>query len=550
MILGGYGVFGGRLAQLLSDDARLTLLIAGRDGTKARAFCDRFPGPATTLPVQADRAATPELIACHNPDIVVDASGPFQAYGDDPYLVPRAAIAAGIPYLDLADGADFVAGITALDASAHAAGVFVLSGASSFPVLTHAVLAELARGMTIRKVTGGIAPSPHAGVGMNVLRAVLGYAGSDVALQRNGQPAYGIGLGDSLIATVSVPGEIPLHPLRFSLVDVPDLRALPAAMPGIETLWMGAAPQPALLHRALTLAARLRHALQLPSLAPLAPLAHWLLNLHPMGEHRGGMFIEATGTADNRPVTRSWHLLAEGDDGPFIPSMAVELIIRHWLSGQPPAPGARAALGALSLADYDGAFARRTITTGWRDDAPDALYPATLGPVFAALPATVQALHRPGENAVWQGQASVTRGKGRVAALVARLFGFPAAGVQPVTVTFTTDPAGRETWARAFGSSQMRSTQEAGRGLMRHLVVERFGPFAFGLALQLRAGRLNILPRRWTLLGLPLPRALMPGGDAWEEEAHGTFRFHVEITLPLIGPVVTYEGWLEPQVGA
>ncbi|MBL4926500.1 DUF4166 domain-containing protein [Fuscibacter oryzae] len=291
-------------------------------------------------------------------------------------------------------------------------------------------------------------------------------------------------------------------------------------------------------------------ALQLPSLAPLAPLAHWLLNMRPTGEHRGGMFIEATGTADNRPVTRSWHLLAEGDDGPLIPSMTVERIIRHWLNGQPPAPGARAALGALTLADYEAAFARRTITTGWRDDAPDALYPTTLGPAFAHLPETLRRLHQPGARAIWQGQAQVTRGKGRIAALVARLFGFPAAGVQPVTVTFTTDETGRESWSRVFGTSRMRSTQEAGRGAMRHLVVERFGPFAFGLALQLRERRLNIIPRRWSLFGLPLPRAQLPGGDAWEEETDGTFRFHVEITLPLIGPVVTYEGWLESQGGA
>lgn len=222
MIIGGYGVFGGRLAQLLSDDARLTLLIAGRDGTKARAFCDRFPGPATALPVQADRAATPELIARHNPDIVVDASGPFQAYGDDPYLVPRAAIAAGIPYLDSADGADFVAGITALDASAHAAGCSCRPGYRAFLVLTHAVLAELARGMTIRKVTGGIAPSPYAGVGMNVLRAVLGYAGSDVHRKGTVSPPMASALADSLIATVSVPGDIPLHPCasRWSMFPI------------------------------------------------------------------------------------------------------------------------------------------------------------------------------------------------------------------------------------------------------------------------------------------------------------------------------------------
>ena len=39
LILGGYGNFGGRLARLLADDARLTLLIAGRSYKRAKRFC-------------------------------------------------------------------------------------------------------------------------------------------------------------------------------------------------------------------------------------------------------------------------------------------------------------------------------------------------------------------------------------------------------------------------------------------------------------------------------------------------------------------------------
>ncbi len=38
LILGGYGTFGGRLAQLLVDEARLTLIIAGRSRAKAQAL--------------------------------------------------------------------------------------------------------------------------------------------------------------------------------------------------------------------------------------------------------------------------------------------------------------------------------------------------------------------------------------------------------------------------------------------------------------------------------------------------------------------------------
>src|SRR3546814_9248174 len=85
----------------------------------------------------------------------------------------EACIAAGIDYLDFADGADFVFGIDRFDAAAKAADIFVLSGVSSFPALTGAVLREMARTMDIRSVEGGIAPSPFAGIGLNVMRAVV-----------------------------------------------------------------------------------------------------------------------------------------------------------------------------------------------------------------------------------------------------------------------------------------------------------------------------------------------------------------------------------------
>lgn len=547
LVLGGYGVFGGRLAQLLQDDPGLILLLAGRDGQKARAFATALGGAATVLPLALDRSDIALALAQHSPDLVVDASGPFQSYCDDPYLVPKAAIAARVPYLDLADGADFVEGIGALDAQARAAGVFVLAGVSSFPVLTHAVLTEMGKRLQVTEVTGGIAPSPYAGVGMNVLRAVLGYAGAPVRLWRHGRPATGVGLGDSMVATVAVPGKVPLQPLRFSLVDVPDLRVLPPAHPGLQTLWMGAAPQPRFLHRLLTLLALTRAKLHLPSLAPLAPVAHWLLNLRPMGEHRGGMLLAAKGLRGDQPAQVSWHLLAEGNDGPLIPSMAVAILVRKMQQGLAPAAGARAGIGCLTLKDYETVFAGRTILTGWRDGRQTEPYPETLAPVFHDLPPILQHLHHPGTRSIWRGRAKVTRGKGILAALVAALFRFPKAGfAQPVEVTFTTDALGRETWTRRFGSRVMRSTQEIGKGRDAALIVERFGPFRFGLALDWDGTRLQIIPRRWGIGPLPLPRWLTPRGPAWEEVRDGRFHFHVEIILPLIGPVVRYEGWLEP----
>jgi hypothetical protein len=402
--------------------------------------------------------------------------------------------------------------------------------------------------MTIAHVRGGIAPSPHAGVGMNVMRAVLGYAGAPVSLWKNGQRIILPGLGSTLRYTIAPPGRLPMHNTLFSLVEVPDLLAIPAIMPDVKSLWMGAGPVPELLHRLLISLARWRARLHLPALHWLAPICYTVLNSMRYGPHRGGMFIEAEGECAGRTITRAWHMVAEGDDGPLIPSMACEAIIRRGLAGTPPAPGARSGLGAVSLSDYEAMFAGRKIYTGWREPTAAPLYPQTLGSAFAALPATLQNLHQPGPLAEWQGEALVTRGQSHIATLVAKLFGFPDEGTKiPVTLRFRTDSAGREQWQRNFAGRLMVSTQEAGLGRNKHLIVERFGPFAFGLALVLDEGKLRIIPRRWAFLGLPLPYALMPKGETYEHEAANRFNFHVEINLPLIGPVVSYEGWLTPR---
>ena len=50
--------------------------------------------------------------------------------------------------------------------------------------------------------------------------------------------------------TVAPPGRLPLRNLHFSLVDVPDLQLNPSEMPSIKSLWIGAGPVPAILHRA------------------------------------------------------------------------------------------------------------------------------------------------------------------------------------------------------------------------------------------------------------------------------------------------------------
>lgn len=547
LILGGYGVFGGRLAELLRDVAEIELIIAGRDRAKAEAFCAHYRGQARVAPLALDRREIANALAAHAPDLVVDASGPFQDYGADRYRVIEACIAARIDYVDFADAADFVFGVARFDAAAKAAGLFVLSGVSSFPVLTAAVLHEMARSMDIVAVEGGIAPSPFAGIGLNVMRAVVGYAGAPVKVRRDGREAYGTGLAESTRFTVAVPGRLPLRNIRFSLVDVPDLQVIPPYYPAMTDIWMGAGPVPEFLHRVLNLLAKARARFGLPSLEPLSPLFYRVLNLMKFGEHRGGMFVRARGVIDGEAVERSWHLLAEGDDGPYIPSMAIEAVIRGLLAGKRPASGARSGIGALDLADYDALFRDRTIHTGFREaETGLPLYRRILGSAFDALPPRLRELHGSAAARCWRGQAEVRRGRGILARGIAALMGFPPETPRAaVTVSFTPEGTA-ERWTRSFDGRPFSSLQSCGAGRDAYLLVERFGIARFALALVVDDDRLILVPRRWSVLGVPMPRFLLPRGLSFESEDAGRFRFDVEIAAPIIGLIVAYKGVLEP----
>lgn len=547
LILGGYGVFGGRLARLLSDLSELELLICGRTLAAAQRFCEDYRGAPRVRPLAVDRRDIEGVLQAERPDLVVDASGPFQDYGDRQYNVVEACIALRIDYLDFADAADFVFGVARFDAAARAAGVFVLSGVSSFPVLTAAVLREMAQRMTLVSVDGGIAPSPYAGIGLNVMRAVVGYAGAPVKLQRDGAPGHGLGLAETRRFTIAVPGRLPLRNLHFSLVEVPDLQVIPPEHPSLTDIWMGAGPVPEVLHRVLNLLARARARFKLPSLEPLSPLFYRVLNLMKFGDHRGGMYVRARGLHDGMETTLSWHLLAEGDDGPYIPSMAIEAVVRKLLAGTRPADGARPATHALELSDYQTLFAGRHIHTGFRHEDPTAsLYRQVLGSAFDALPPQVQALHEASGARQWSGVARIRRGTGLLSRLVAAVIGFPKAAEQvPVTVAFTPERGG-ERWTRDFAGRRFSSWQRRGAGRNDALLVERFGAIDVALALVVDGDRLTLVPRRWSCLGIPLPKALLPKGTTFETEVDGRFVFDVEIAAPLVGLIVAYRGSLLP----
>lgn len=544
LILGGYGAFGARLATLLASEAGVELIIAGRSLERARAVAARVGGVAARVDRDGDVAGA---LATLKPDVLVDASGPFQGYGPDPYRVIRACLAAGVDYLDLADGADFVAGVGALDADARAAGRLALSGLSTLPALSFAAARALAADMDVlESLEIGIAPSPKAPLGLSVVAATASYAGAPVKRLQDGRAVDALGVVEARRWTIGPAGSLPLGRRLFVLADAPDLRLAPQAWSGLKTIWTGAGPSPQGPLRLLRLWAWLRSRGLAPPLIPFAGLFHRVINILRWGDDRGGMVVEARGLRAGEPVVRSWMLIAEGDDGPFIPAMAAAAVIRRRLAGQPPAPGARAATEELELADFKPLFDARKISTGFWEAPPSdmSVFQRVLGEAFDSLPEPVRALHAARGDETWTGTASVERGANPLAHLACAIIGLPAAiGQTPVKVEVLRRN-GRETWRRTFGTQSFFSHLSLGQGRNARLILERFGPLTFPMALVARDGRLDFVIRGWSALGLPLPAALAPRSETFEAASNGRFTFDVEIALPLIGRIIRYQGVL------
>ena len=145
-----------------------------------------------------------------------------------------------------------------------------------------------------------------------------------------------------------------------------------------------------------------------------------------------------------------------------------------------------------------------------------------------------------------RGLADIDRGEGILARSIAAAIGFPAAGREvPLEVTIVGRGAA-EVWTRSFAGRRFASVLSEGPGRSRHLLSERFGPLVFAMAIVVEDGRLDLVLRRWSFLGLTLPLRLAPRSVAYETGADGRFNFHVEIALPLIGLIIRYRGWLVP----
>ena len=249
----------------------------------------------TPLQIDRDGDISGEIMRVR-PTVVIDAAGPFQAYGDDPYRVAKAAIAKGAHYIDLADDGAFVAGIAALDASAKAAGVAVISGASTVPAISAAALDELVDGLSTVEVVGAaILPGNRAPRGLSVVRAIVGQVGRPLRLWRGGAWSEAPAWGGIRRFTLEADGTAPLVARMGSIIGAPDLALFPERYRARSVLFH-AGLELKIMHVGLWLLAMpVRFGLT-RSIAPLARPLKWIADrLENFGSDRGGMVVYAIG---------------------------------------------------------------------------------------------------------------------------------------------------------------------------------------------------------------------------------------------------------------
>lgn len=359
MVVGAYGNFGSIISRRLAQVDGIELVLAGRGAQIAQLAQE-----LGTRFWQGDVLGTDfaKALSAFQVGLVIHTAGPFQ--GQD-YAVARACIAAGAHYCDLSDAREFVAGITQLDESARSRGVAVLSGCSSVPTLSAAVieafLAKAGGDFCAHSLRYGITSSAKM-PGLSTVQGVLSYAGRLVPQQRNGRleqvPGwYGLewvsitGMrGRRLVANVDVP-DMAVFPERYGLRDVCFKAGPGLALGTFANHLLARAIRSGLISRPDGIASRLHRLGR---------------RFEAFGNGKSAFYLELGGVKDEQPSRYRWELLATHDKGPQIPCCAAIALACKMATGFQPTPGARVCVGEIDLQEYLEAIGPSFITvTEW-----------------------------------------------------------------------------------------------------------------------------------------------------------------------------------------
>lgn len=353
VVIGSTGHFGGRICRRIVGEHNTELIVSSRRLASARALADELsqldPG-ASVSAASLDHAGPDfeEDLALLKPDIVVHTAGPYQ--GQD-YRVAKACVRCGSHYIDLADGRSFVEGFDRLHEQACAQGVLLVSGASTLPGLSSAVINHLQdRFGAISEIEISIAPAHQTPRGSSTVEAVLSYCGKPFTVLVDGQ-------------WINMHGWQNMRKLRYPKLgtrlggacDVPDLGLLPNYIAGCRTVTFHAALEAAWEQAALWLMASCTRLGLIRNWTRLTASFQWLSErLINLGSATGGMHIRLSGTdADQNALSVDWFLTAHQNHGPEIPCSPALVLARKLAAGKISKRGAFPCLGLFTLDEFD-----------------------------------------------------------------------------------------------------------------------------------------------------------------------------------------------------
>jgi saccharopine dehydrogenase-like NADP-dependent oxidoreductase len=554
LVVGGSGVFGSHLCRRLARLGLFQIQIAGRNRDHAMALIAELNG--------IDPGCEPRFLFIDRSKVlmdefkllgiaaVVDAAGPFQ---DSSYRVAEAAIEAGVHYIDLADARAFVSGLGRLNQAAQAADVAILSGASSSPAISSAILRDLTIGWkSIDRIWVSIVPGSWSGTrwfaphptlpGKSVVEAILSWAGEPVRVFDDGR--WQMRTGWSGVRKVRL---AQLGWRRTSLAETPDLDVLVDDFHPRISARFHAGLELGIMHAGLRVLAALRSWRFLPRLTFLSGTLHTAAKIFsPVGTDTGGMTVEVEGLdQEGNAVRAEAQLIATDGHGPIIPSLAAVALLKRIAEGTLTFRGAAHGGGHVKTSEIMALVPDLSIsfTTDIRPRGKP-LFREVLGASFEELPKVTQALHRGTPAVIGEGKADIEAQDNFMGRVISALFRFPKPGKDvPVSVVVEQIP-GAERWLRRYPGRDMISFM-ANADPQAQTLEERFGPFRFRMKITAHADGLDMEMVSARCGRLPLPKFLTPRITANERTGPSNrHQFEVSISLPLIGNIVSYTGWL------
>ena len=352
VVIGANGHFGRRICLRLLREPDIELIVASRATQRAEQLAHELRALAPKASIQCasldqeSKNFASDLCALA-PYLVVHTAGPYQ--GQD-YRVARACLSCASHYVDLADGRAFVTGFDTLDALAVERGVLLVTGASSVPGLSSAVVNSVrSRFKSIESIAISIAPAKRTPRGVSTMASVLSYCGRPFKVKQEGVWQQVFGWQDLRIQHYRGLG------WRLSAAcDVPDLSLLPQWLGNVRSVSFHAALACPIEHLALWLMAACTRLGLVPDWRRYVPMLAWLGELYRgWGPQTGAMAVAVSGiSVFGEPLRVIWQLTADENHGPEIPCSPALILTRKLLDGSMTVRGAMPCINQFGLDDF------------------------------------------------------------------------------------------------------------------------------------------------------------------------------------------------------